>query len=78
MLFNLKDDPYELRNICDQEKTLCDQMSAHVWQTTGDYSHVVDVPTANAQDPAMTGHDQFPTRVVKMTYTVYGVLNQNF
>ena len=32
LLFNLNNDPYELRNVCDDEKTLCDSMSAHVWQ----------------------------------------------
>ena len=61
LMFNMRNDPYELENICDDNRSKCDEMVDKIVAAAIDYSHIESIETSNAEDNDTISNDNFPT-----------------
>jgi len=68
LLFNIRDDPYELHNIYDQETAIGDKMIERIEQLGNEYKNVKEVPFRETKDKAVLSHPKFPGNTRKTTW----------
>ena len=62
VMFNMRNDPYELENVCDDNRSKCDEMVNKIVAISDDYAHIKIIATANANDAATTSNSNFPQK----------------
>merc|ERR1712233_93908 len=60
LMFNIRDDPYELVNVYKQHTSEGNAMADHIVQMARDYGHIELIETANANDQATLNDPDFP------------------